>query len=154
SEPVLALHLFEKALDLAAPTQDAHPLAAAHAGIGFSSLALGQFEKAQKHLESAVEMFGERLPDTVGQILTLGQSAPFLLACSLVVLGYPVKALEISNSALDTGLKRSEPYSIAVTLNAYVLTYDLAFRDISSIADHVRKLVAITADHEMTIFQA
>jgi len=152
-EPLLALQLFEKAIVLAEQAKDADMLAAAHAGIGLQLMILGQFEKAREHLEGAIELSGGRAIRKFGQVSTLVQSAPFVLAQTLLVLGYPTTALKSSTSALDTARQRSEPFINATALAVHVLAH-LALRNIRAVAEQVEELAAITAEHEMPLNHA
>jgi tetratricopeptide (TPR) repeat protein len=147
SEPLPALQLCEKALALAEQAKDADVLAAAHTGIGYSLLVLGQFEKAREHLECAIELFGGRPIRKFGQVLVAAQSAPLLLAEALLVLGYPITALKTGKDALKTTRQRSEPYMNALALAAHILI-NLGLRDICAVAEQVEELAAIIAEHE------
>jgi class 3 adenylate cyclase/tetratricopeptide (TPR) repeat protein len=152
-EALGALQLCEKALTLAEQAKDAEMRAAAHTGIGYSLFVLGQFEKAREHLEGAIELLGGRSIHKFGQVSMAVQAAPFILAGTLIALGYPATALKRSNKALDTARWRSQPYLNATALQGYVLSH-LGLRDIRAAAEQVEELVAITVEHEMPIYHA
>jgi hypothetical protein len=113
---------------------------------------LGQFEKARKHLARAVELLGGLSIRKFGQVLVAAQTAPFLLAQALVVLGYPITALGTSKSGLDTARQRSGPYYV-IALSAHIGTY-LILRDIRPELEQVEELAAISAENEMPILHA
>ena len=153
AEPLLALQLFEKALALAEQVLDPEELAAAHTGIGLQLMILGQFEAARQHLEAAIEFSGARPIRKFGQVSSMVGSAPFVLGLTLVVLGYPVTALKKSKYALETVRQHAQPYMSAAALGVYIMTH-LALRDIGAVADQVEELAAITAEHDIALFQS
>jgi len=71
----------------------------------------------------------------------------------LLLLGYPTSALKRSKIALDAARRRSEPFVNAVALGTYVLVY-LALDDLRAAAEQVDELVALAAEHEITIAHA
>lgn len=108
SQPLLGLQL--GALALAEQAKDADMLfggscenrpSASDAGpVREGSGALGGRHRVARR--SPILKFGQVL-------LAAAQTAPFLLAQALLVLGYPITALEASPSSLDTARQRSGP---------------------------------------------
>jgi hypothetical protein len=82
---------------------------AAHAEICLQLAVLGQFEKARERLGGRHRVARRSPILKFGQVLVPAQTAPFLLAQTLLVLGYPITALEASPSSLDTARQRSGP---------------------------------------------
>jgi tetratricopeptide (TPR) repeat protein len=153
AEPLVALQLFAKALALAEQAKNADAIAAAYAGIGLQRMTLGQFEEARPHFERAIESSYGRPIGKFGHSARVTQSVPSLLPVVLLVLGYPTSALKRSKIALDAARRRSEPFVNAVALGTYVLVY-LTLGDLRAVAEQVDELVALTAEHEITIAYA
>ena len=152
SEPLLALHLFEQTLVLAEQAKDRDALAAAHSGIGYSELVMGQTQKARTHLEQAIEFSGHPIRE-FGQVFMAVYSAPFVLAVTLLVLGYPIMALKRSKKALYTVRQGSQPFTSANALLVY-LTINRLLRNTDAVAEQVEKLATITTEHEIPLFRA
>jgi predicted ATPase/class 3 adenylate cyclase len=152
AEPALALQLFERALVLAEQARDADVHAASHAGIGFQQMALGQFEKAREHFERTIEI-SVRPTRRFGQVLVLVLSAQSLLADTLLVLGYPTRALQRSKQALDARREWSQPYMTGLALSSHIMRY-LQVRETCAVAEQINELVALTAEHQMPIGEA
>jgi class 3 adenylate cyclase/tetratricopeptide (TPR) repeat protein len=152
AEPLVALQLFNKAYESAEQANDTDGLAAAHGGIGYSLFLLGRWEKAREHFESAIELFGGRPIGKYSQSSLTIQTVPFLLASTLLALGYPVAALKINDKALGAARQSSNPFLTAAALGAYLLTH-LVLGDIRLLAERVEELAALAAEHE-TIFHA
>jgi len=153
AEPLVALQLFNKAYASAEQANDTYGLAAAHGGIGYSLFLLGRWEKARKHFESAIELFGSRPSGKYSQSSLAIQTAPFVLASTLVALGYPIAALKTNNKALDAARQHSNPFVIAMALGSYLLTH-LVLGDIRLWAERVEELAAVAAEHEIPLLHA
>jgi class 3 adenylate cyclase/tetratricopeptide (TPR) repeat protein len=153
AELLVALQLFNKAYASAEQANDTDGLAAAHGGIGYSLFLLGRWEKAREHFESAIELSGGRPIGKYGQSSLATQAVPFLLASTLLTLGYPVAALKTSDKALGTARQSSNPFFAAAALGGCLLTH-LLLRDIRPVAERVEELAALAAEHEISIFHA
>jgi tetratricopeptide (TPR) repeat protein len=151
-EPFLSLQLFERPLALGEQRNDAEVAAAAHSGIGFSLLALGEFVRARKHFECAIEL-SQHPTRRFGQVLVLILAAQSLLADTLLALGYPTTALKRSAEALDLRQKWSQPYINGLALAAHIMRH-LQLHNISGLAGHVDELITITTEHEMPVVYA
>jgi class 3 adenylate cyclase/tetratricopeptide (TPR) repeat protein len=151
-EPLSSLRLCEQALAVAEQAKNADMLAAAHSGIGLPLLSLGQFQKAREHLERSVELSAGLAVGAFGQVLVATSQAPFVLAQTLFILGYPTTALRVSKEAFDKR-QHSGPYISAGALNMYILVH-VALRNVSAVAKQVDQLAVIAAEREIPIFQA
>jgi class 3 adenylate cyclase len=152
-EPLLGMLLCEKALALAEQARDTDVRAAAHAGLGYQLITLGQFEKARGHFEDGTELLGERPTRKFDQVLVSAQSALSGLGLTLLFLGYPITGLKRNEYALDRARRRPEPYMSAAPLGVYLMAH-LALRDLATVADRVEELAAISAEHGIAFYHA
>src|SRR5262249_2835793 len=109
-------------------------------------LSTGQFLAAREHFEGAVELFGPG--SSRNEEAYFAQNAQGMLACTLLILGYPLTSLRKADELLAAARRNSDPNAIAINLFGYCFLH-LLLRDTSLVAERADQLTSIAAEWGM-----
>jgi predicted ATPase len=139
--------LAERVLTMA--PQDPAVLTVAHCILGLVRFSTGQFPAARELFERAVELFDAGLSRNVSSsfIAFAPGVASVMLVSVLVILGYPMTALDRANELLETARRSSDPIS---TNNAFIADSmrHLLLRDTRMVAARADEMLSIATEHE------
>lgn len=154
AEHQMAYKLGEELLELAESVQDPVMLGHAHAGLGGTSLYLGDFCNARAHLEQVVAYEPEHqsvLDALYGQdYLVRGLS---LLAWVFWYMGSPSQALEQAHAALTVARKFSDPFSMALGLVFAAVTHQCRHEPILT-RECADAAIALSTEHGFPFWRA
>lgn len=111
-----ALELADEVLNLAQLEEDPMALVLGHWHLGFLHFALGKFAKAHDHLGQVISFYDPQQHHELFVLLRgsdSGASALAYDACCLWALGYPEKALNLSQKALSLARELNHPFTSA-----------------------------------------
>ena len=110
-----AIALAEMLLAKSEMLSDPVGLVVGHRSLGSTLFTRGEFVRARQHLERAIAL--TKGDDSKGLSLTYAVdprvAAQLMLAWDLWILGFPDRALDNVQEALDEAVKRGDPYSVA-----------------------------------------
>jgi uncharacterized protein HemY len=90
-------------LRFAQSTRDPTELLWAHYAMGFSLNSQSKWKQARNHLEKSIALYDERRAGHYGFVQDPGPTALALLSHVMLMLGFPARAKEISQDALESG---------------------------------------------------
>ena len=148
-----AMELAETLLARAELLNDSVGLVVGHRSLGSTLFSLGEFLRAQEHLERAMSL--ARQSTNEGLSLTYAVdprvAAQLLLAWDLWILGYPGQALDNVLQALEQATQRADPYSIAFA--HYVTSAVRLLRgEAQDSLDHAERSLALSSEYRINLY--
>ncbi|MBI3249211.1 MAG: AAA family ATPase [Deltaproteobacteria bacterium] len=150
-----SLALGEQFLTVAHRQQDSTLSLVVHLLLGSTLLWLGEFARAQAHLDQAFACYDpEQHRDLAYQMgQDLGSMALVRAAETLWYRGYPDQALERARDGLSVAQALAHPLSLALLLNAVVMVH-LCRREGQDAHAHAEAFLTLTHEHGFTFWVA
>jgi predicted ATPase len=140
-----ARELGEETLSLAQQAEDPLLVALGHWHLGFALFGLGEYTAARAHLEQMIAFYEPQLHHAL--VLLHGSDAGLGAlaydACCLWCLGYPEKALVISQEALALARELDHPWSRAQVLVFAGCIFNGMRRDAQALKDNAEELTRL-----------
>ena len=150
-----AHELAEELFTLAQRRQDHTLLLVAHYALGMSLYYLGEFARAQEHLEQGLVLYDppqhRSLAFLYGQ--DFGVSCLFWTAFALWHMGYPGQALRKSSEALILAQDSTHPFSLAIALASTVIVRQLRHEEHAT-QEQATALIALCTEQGIPFFLA
>jgi DNA-binding SARP family transcriptional activator len=149
SEHQRALGLAEEALRVAQHANDPLHIALGHRYMGCILLCVGEYVKAQAHLEQMISFYDpQRHHGTLVSIRfsDAGTSALAYRACCLWCLGYPDRAVKQSREALALARELGHPWSLADVLWYAGCMVNEMLRDVQALKNHAEELMRLAEE--------
>jgi tetratricopeptide (TPR) repeat protein len=148
-----AIELAETLLGKANTLRDPIGLVVGHRSLGSTLFTLGEFARAQEHLERAISL--ARRENSKGSSMTYAVdpriAAQLVLAWDLWILGYPGQALDNVQEALDEASQRGDPYSVAFA--HYVTSAVRLLRgEPEDSLGHAERSFALSSEHRINLY--
>ena len=138
-----AYELAELLLRRAQSTQDPALSLYAYLALGDTSLSMGEWLLARKHLELALSFYDRDKPILIGH--DAGVNCLSYLALVLWALGYPDQALEKGNAAIELAQALSRPPSLAFAQGVVGYLYQYR-REPHTAREIAERLIALSAE--------
>jgi predicted ATPase/class 3 adenylate cyclase len=140
-------------LTLAQQQTDTGHILLGHRLIGYTLIAMGEFQPAYVHLEQALALYNPHQHRSMafryGQ--DAGITAQVLLALALGCLGYPDQALQSSHQAVAAAHKLNHANTLGYVLAHACLVYQF-HRDVGSVAASVQTLVPLCQQQSLPLW--
>ncbi len=154
AEHITSRDLAEQCLRMAEQTGNPALLLAAHHALGVSLSTLAEFESAVEHLEQTIKLYHPA--EHAGLAFQFGQDfgvvARSHAAIDLWYLGYPERALKVTDEALALARKLSHPHSLAAAL-VQVAWVQVMSRDIRAAEELSEEALKISSEGDFGYWQ-
>ncbi|MDA2919106.1 TOMM system kinase/cyclase fusion protein [Desulfobacterota bacterium AH_259_B03_O07] len=150
-----AYDLGKRLLKLAEHNQDSDIFLAAHHHLGMASYCLGNFALAGDHLDQAVALYNPQKHHSHTSLFgsDLGVFCQSWLSHALWQLGYPDRALKISEDALALAQELSHPLSHALARDYAAMFHQLR-RDSNDALERSEEAIALCAEQGFVYYLA
>jgi class 3 adenylate cyclase/tetratricopeptide (TPR) repeat protein len=148
-----AMELAEMLLARAELLSDPVGLVVGHRSLGSTLFSLGDFVRAQAHLERAISLAQQSTGEGLSSTYAVDPrvAAQLLLAWDLWILGYPGQALDNVLQALEQATQRADPYSTAFA--HYVTSAVRLLRgEAQNSLEHAERSHALSGEYRINLY--